>query len=210
MDLYAVRGKRLLARLIGKSPSRDAAHFQSMYDADPWHFRTSDYEQAKYRRSLEALPPRRFGSAFEVGCSIGVLTQLLAPRCNALLGVDIVEQPLGAARAACADQPWVRFQRMQVPGDWPDEVFDLIVLSEVLYFLSRREVGAVAERVRSTLDPNGLVLLVNWRGRSGDPCTGDEAAQLFIDRSSAGLEPTVQYQTDTYRLDLLQARQART
>jgi SAM-dependent methyltransferase len=212
MDLYAVRGKRLLARLIGKRPSRDAAHFQSMYDADPdpWRFRTSDYEQAKYRRSLEALPPRRFGSAFEVGCSIGVLTQLLAPRCNALLGVDIVEQPLGAARAACADQPWVRFQRMQVPGDWPDEVFDLIVLSEVLYFLSRREVGAVAERVRSTLDPNGLVLLVNWRGRSGDPCTGDEAAQLFIDRSSAGLEPTVQYQTDTYRLDLLQARQART
>jgi SAM-dependent methyltransferase len=212
MDLYAVRGKRLLARLIGKRPSRDAAHFQSMYDADPdpWHFRTSDYEQEKYRKSLEALPPRRFGSAFEVGCSIGVLTQLLAPRCNALLGVDIVEQPLGAARATCADQPWVRFQRMQVPGDWPDEVFDLIVLSEVLYFLSRREVGAVAERVRSTLDPNGLVLLVNWRGRSGDPCTGDEAAQLFIDRSSAGLEPTVQYQTDTYRLDLLQARQART
>jgi cyclopropane fatty-acyl-phospholipid synthase-like methyltransferase len=209
MDLYAVRGKRFLARLIGKRPSRDAAHFQRMYDADPdpWHFHTSDYEQAKYHKSLEALPPRRFHSAFEVGCSIGVLTHLLAPRCNALLGVDIVEQPLGAARATCSDQPWVRFQRMQVPREWPDEVFDLIVLSEVLYFLSKREVSAVAERVRSTLDPDGLVLLVNWRGRSGDPCTGDEAAQLFIDRSSAWLEPSVQYQMDNYRLDLMHTRQ---
>lgn len=208
IDRYAVRGGRFLAGLIGKRPSRDAAHFQRMYDADadPWHFRTSDYEQAKYRRSLEALPQRRFRSAFEVGCSIGVLTHLLAPRCDALLGVDIVEQPLGAARATCSDQPWVRFQRMQVPGEWPDGVFDLIVLSEVLYFLSKRDVSAVAERVRSTLDPTGLVLLVNWRGRSGDPCTGDEAAQLFIDRSSVWLEPTMQYQGDSYRLDLMHAR----
>jgi hypothetical protein len=99
---------------------------------------------------------------------------------------------------------------MQVPGEWPDRAFDLIVLSEVLYFLSKRDVGAVAERVRSTLDPNGLVLLVNWRGRSGDPCTGDEAAQLFIDRSSAWLEPTVQYQGDRYRLDLMHVRHLET
>lgn len=212
MDRYAVRGRRFLAGLIGKRPSRDAAHFQRMYDADPdpWHFRSSDYEREKYRKSLEALPPRRFRSVFEVGCSIGVLTHLLATRCDALLGVDIVEQPLGAARATCSDQPWVRFQRMQVPGEWPDRVFDLIVLSEVLYFLSKRDVGAVAERVRSTLDPNGLVLLVNWRGRSGDPCTGDEAAQLFIDRSSAWLEPTVQYQGDRYRLDLMHVRHLET
>ena len=149
MDRYAVRGRRFLAGLIGKRPSRDAAHFQRMYDADPdpWHFRSSDYEREKYRKSLEALPPRRFRSVFEVGCSIGVLTHLLATRCDALLGVDIVEQPLGAARATCSDQPWVRFQRMQVPGEWPDRVFDLIVLSEVLYFLSKRDVGAVAERV---------------------------------------------------------------
>lgn len=197
--------RRLRAIVTGNRPSRDAGHFQRLYDADPdpWHFRTSDYEQAKYRKSLEALPLQRFRSALEVGCSIGVLTQLLASRCDAVLGVDIVEQPLRAARASCSEQPWVRFQRMQVPNEWPNETFDLIVLSEVLYFLSRKDIAAVADRISLSLASPGLVLLVNWRGRTGDPCTGDEAASLFIDRTSTWLEPKMQYQEDTYRLDLL-------
>jgi SAM-dependent methyltransferase len=201
---HTLPGGRFLAALTRNRSSRDAAHFQSLYDEnpDPWRFRTSEYEQAKYRKTLEALPTRRFGSAFEVGCSIGVLTHLLAPRCDALLAVDIVEQPLNDARAVCADQPWVQFRRMQVPDEWPEGNFDLVVLSEVLYFLSPKDVAKVADKVVACLDSAGLVLLVNWRGRSGDPCTGDEAADLFIERTSARLEPRMQYKEDTYRLDL--------
>jgi SAM-dependent methyltransferase len=197
--------RRLVSAVTGHRPSRDAGHFQRLYDAnaDPWHFRTSAYEQAKYQKSLEVLPGRRFRSAFEIGCSIGIFTKLLAPRCDALLGVDIVEQPLQAARTECSEQPWVRFQQMRVPDEWPNETFDLIVMSEVLYFLSRRDVAAVAERVCASLDANGLVMLVNWRGRSGDPCTGDEAAALFIERSAARLETHAQYREERYRLDLL-------
>lgn len=209
---HTLPGGRRLAALIRNRSSRDAAHFQSLYDADPdpWHFRTSEYEQAKYRKTLEALPTRRFGSAFEVGCSVGVLTHLLAPRCDALLAVDIVEQPLSDARAACADQPWVRFSRMRVPDEWPGGTFDLVVLSEVLYFLSPKDVAKVADRVLASLDATGLVLLVNWRGRSGDPCTGDEAADLFIERTAERLEPRIQYQEETYRLDLLGQPQSAT
>jgi hypothetical protein len=205
MTLAHARWGRFLAALAGIRPSRNAAHFQRLYDADtdPWHFRTSEYGQAKYRKTLQTLPTRQFRSVFEVGCSIGVLTHLLAGRCDSLLAVDIVEQPLCAARMACSDQPWVRFRRMQVPGEWPNQDFDLIVLSEVLYFLSRMDVTKVADRVLASLDATGLVLLVNWRGRSGDPCTGDEAADLFIKRTSASLQPWVQYKEVTYRLDLL-------
>ena len=81
--------------------SRDPVHFQSLYDADPdpWRFRTSKYEQEKYRKTIEILGTRCFHSAFEVGCSIGVMTRLLAPRCSNLLAVDIVEQPLRTAQA---------------------------------------------------------------------------------------------------------------
>jgi predicted TPR repeat methyltransferase len=197
------------------------AHFGRLYDAnaDPWRFRDSTYEKEKYRKTIAALDNRSFGSAFEVGCSIGVLTRMLAPRCAALLAVDIVEQPLTAARAACADQPWVRFERMQVPGDWPDETFDLIVLSEVLYFLSPADIVAVADRVADSLAENGVALLVNWRGRSEDPCTGEEAARVFIRRTQGWLEPRTHLSGDTlddvrpaggppsgYRLDLLMRR----
>ena len=53
---------------------------------------------------------------------------------------------------------------MQVPHEWPDDVFDLIVLSEILYFLSPADIIALADRTLATLEADGLVLLVNWRG----------------------------------------------
>jgi predicted TPR repeat methyltransferase len=170
------------------------AHFRRLYDAnaDPWQFRTSAYEQAKYRETIAALQNRSFGSAFEVGCSIGVLTRLLAPHCEAVLAVDIIEQPLTAARAACADQPWVRFERMRVPRQWPDGTFELVVLSEVLYFLSPADVGEVADRTVRSLVPNGLALLVNWCGRSNDPCTGEQAVCAFVQRTRDRLVPRTQ------------------
>jgi cyclopropane fatty-acyl-phospholipid synthase-like methyltransferase len=188
--------------------SRSAAHFERLYEADPdpWHFRSSEYEQAKYQKTIEVLGPRRFRSVFEVGCSIGVLTRLLALRCDALLAVDIVEQPLKAARTACADQPWVKFKRMQAPGDWPAGTFDLIVLSEVLYFLSPTDIDTLSVQASASLESAGLVLLVNWRGRSADPCSGEEAAGMFIDRTRGWLEPRACYQEIGYRLDLLARR----
>jgi hypothetical protein len=188
--------------------SRGPAHFQRLYDAspDPWQFGTSRYEQAKYRKTIEILGDRRFRSGFEPGCSIAVLTRLLAVRCDALLGVDVVEEALTTARMTCADQPWVRFQQMQVPHEWPNDVFDLIVLSEVLYFLSPADIISMADRTFATLAADGLVLLVNWRGRSDDPCTGDEAHHTFNELTQGWLSSQAHHQEDGYRLDVLRRR----
>ena len=99
--------------------SHDAEHFRRLYalSADPWAFRTSAYEQEKYRRTIAALGERRFRSGFEPGCSIGVLTRMLATRCDALLAADIVEEPLHSARTLCVDMPWVRFVRLRIPAE---------------------------------------------------------------------------------------------
>ena len=125
--------------------SRSADHFARIYDAsqDPWGFGSSPYEQGKYDRTIENLGGRRFAAGLEIGCSIGVLTRRLAAHCDTLLGLDLVEQPLQAARARCADLPGVRFQQMQVPGQWPDGRFDLMVFSEVLYFLTPADIEAL-------------------------------------------------------------------
>ena len=190
--------------------SRSAAHFQRIYEAsaDPWGFCSNPYEQAKYRRTLQALGDRRFAAGLEVGCSIGVLTRLLAPRCDSLLGVDLVEQPLEAARARCADRPWVRFERMQVPQGWPDGRFDLIVLSEVLYFLTASDIDWCARRVRGSLLPGAVVVLVNWLGQSDDPTPGSEAADRFIRATAGSLGVAHQDRRPGYRLDVLEWTQA--
>ena len=115
----------------------DRAYFDALYtrDADPWDFRTSDYEKRKYAATIAMIGDRRYAQGPEVGCSIGVLSALLAPICDAFLGLDISEIPLNDARAICAAFPNARFTCMATPGDWPEGQFDLIVLSEVLYFL---------------------------------------------------------------------------
>ena len=187
--------------------SRDPSHFDKIYQSnpDPWGFRTDPYEQAKYTHSLDVLAGRHFVSGLEVGCSIGVLTQMLAPSCDALLALDLVNQPLEAAAKRCADFPWVRFLRMQVPAEWPDHRFDLIVLSEVLYFLSPGDIDTCARGVMGSLLPGGQVLLVNWLGQSDDPCSGDQAAERFIAATSAALTIAHQDRRTGYRLDLLVA-----
>jgi 2-polyprenyl-3-methyl-5-hydroxy-6-metoxy-1,4-benzoquinol methylase len=149
------------------------------------------------------LGDRGFASGLEVGCSIGVLTRMLAPRCARLLGVDIVEDPLPSARARCADQPQARFEPMRVPAAWPAERFDLIVLSEVLYFLSADDIGRCAVRVVDTLLPGGAVVLVNWSGNTGDPSSGDLAPDRFISATEGVLRVIHQERHDRYRLEVL-------
>lgn len=179
-------------------------YFAGLYagDADPWRFATSAYERGKYAATLASLPRRRYAAALEIGCSIGVFTHSLAERCDGLLALDVVPSVLEAARARCAALPHVRFALGAVPGDWPDGCFDLIVISEVAYFLDRADLARLAERVAGALRPEGDVVLVHWTGPTDYPLSGDEAAESFI--AMAGFARLQhQQRAEQYRLDIL-------
>lgn len=186
-------------------------YFDERYarDPDPWRFATSAYERAKYAATLDALPRARYASALEVGCSIGVLTRALAERCDAILGLDVAAAALDQARARCRARAGVRFARAQVPGAWPEETFDLILLSEVVYYLDAGDVARLVARVRGSLRPRGDVVLVHWTGETHYPLTGDEAADAFIGGSGAFLHVARQVRTDSYRLDVLRGAATR-
>ena len=93
------------------------SYFEKMYrqDPDPWDFETSDYEALKYRTTIDALPQARYKNALEIGGSIGVLTALLAQRCDSLLSIDVSKTAQEKAIARCRDLPQVRFKIAQVP-----------------------------------------------------------------------------------------------
>ncbi len=178
-------------------------YFEEMYarDPDPWRFAQSDYEREKYAATLAALPRARYASALEVGCSIGVLTRQLAGRCDALLSLDVAEAALERARERCSDRDHVRFERRRVPADWPEGSFDLILLSEVVYYLDRDDVRRLAARVDATASPGCDILLVHWLGETHYPLSGDEAASIFIEASAADLVEG--HREKDYRLDIL-------
>lgn len=186
-------------------PSRTAEHFKRLYhdNPDPWNFKTSAYEQQKYEATLSALGTRRFEMALEAGCSIGILTRRLAERCDRLLGLDFVPAAVAMARARCAPLPGVSIEQMQIPQQWPEGQFDLILFSEILYFFDEDDLRETCEHTLRSLLPGGLVLLVNFTGVTDDPNNGDDAASLFIKTSFPVLRPILQSRDSFYRLDLL-------
>jgi 2-polyprenyl-3-methyl-5-hydroxy-6-metoxy-1,4-benzoquinol methylase len=188
-----------------KSSSREPLHFERLYNAnpDPWNFTTSAYEQQKYDVTLEALGTRRFARALEVGCSIGVLTERLASRCEQVLGLDFAPSAIAAARARCAPYPGVRIEQMQVPRQWPEGQFDLILFSEVLYFLDERDLRGICACTTRSIVPGGRVILVNYTGVTDDPGSGESAAEFFIRETAASLQIVLQRRDLQYRLDLL-------
>lgn len=189
--------------------SLPAAYFESLYagDPDPWRFASSPYERNKYADTLAALAPR-YRRGFEVGCSIGVLTASLAARCDALLAVDIAAGAVQAARQRCADLPQVTLARMTVPGTWPDGAFDLIVLSEVLYYLSPDDLARVASLVAGSMAPGGDCILVHWTGETDYPLPGDEAVADFLAALPSGFRVSRQERRPAYRMDVLRRQPA--
>jgi SAM-dependent methyltransferase len=183
-----------------RTASIEPVYFDELYaaDPDPWRFATSGYEREKYAATIAALPPGRFGRGLEVGCSIGVLTQLLAARCVDFLALDVAEGALAQARARC---PSVRFERRAIPGDWPEGSFDLIVFSEVLYYLDQPSIVRTAALAIDALQPGGSMVLVHYLGGTDYPCTGDEAASSFI--AASGLTRDLEVRAGGYRIDRL-------
>jgi SAM-dependent methyltransferase len=150
---------------------------------DPWSFATSEYERLKYATTLAELPRGRYRSAFEIGCSIGVLTEQLAARCDALLAVDVAERALEQARLRCAHLPHVRCEQLRVPEQFPDQQFDLILVSEVGYYWSRADLRHARDLIVEHLVPGGHLLLVHFTNEVKEyPISGDAVHAAFFER----------------------------
>lgn len=187
--------------------SERAARFDALYrsDPDPWDFRGSDYERGKYRSTIDALPHARYALAIEAGCSIGELTALLAPRCDRLVGVDVSAVALQAAARRNAGNANVEFEHGELPGAWPRLDADLVVLSEVLYFLTASEIDTLARTVAPRWRSGGACILVNWLGPTGDLLPGALAADIFIASLYKFATPILvdTVTTAKYRIDVL-------
>ena len=180
-------------------------YFDQVYaaNADPWGFETSPYEQDKYADTLSSLPRPAYKNAFEIGCSLGVLTARLAPRCGRLLAVDGSAAPLARARELCRVLKNVEIQQMQVPDRFPNDSFDLILVSEVGYYWSPDDFAKAQAAILQHLEPGGHLMLVHWTPPVHDyPLTGDEVHEAFL--KLPGLKHLSGHREETYRLDVLE------
>jgi SAM-dependent methyltransferase len=139
-------------------------YFEHMFAAsdDPWSFRTRWYEKRKRDLTMAALPRQFYQRVFEPGCANGELSVLLAERSESLLCQDLNAKAVTLARRRLAECPHASVEQARLPGDWPSGRFDLIVLSEVGYFLEPEQWLQVLDQAVASLTPDGGLLACHW------------------------------------------------
>ena len=160
-------------RQDGTTAAFDTAYRES---EDPWASASPRYryQGLKYDRLLALLPRKRFANALDLGCGLGLLSQKLTQQAENVLGIDIAPAAIEHARRRGAAFDNLAFE----PGDilnLPaslDGRFDLVVVADVLYYLSPLDEGvlhAVVRRIADLLTPGGTCLLANHFFFAADP-----------------------------------------
>lgn len=167
--------------------SRAARIFDQLYrdHEDPWSYLTSWYERRKRLITMAVLPQRRYGTVVEVGSSIGVLTAELAGRAERVLALEASELAVERSRTHLAEHRHVEVRQAVLPQDWAAAVpegrrVDLVVLSEIGYFLQPDELRTVLDQAESALTLSGQLVLCHWRHPiQGWPLDGDSVHGLI-------------------------------
>lgn len=181
--------------------------FEARYraDPDPWRYESSAYEREKYRATLDACGPGPFAHALELGASIGVFSALLAPRCRALVTIDAAPTAVLAARHRLARIGGASVHALigELPAAIPHATFDLVLASEILYYLTPGAFDGTLRRLRETMARGARLVAVHWRpGGPERPFTAaDVHARL---RAQPWLAHVGDAHTADYLLDVME------
>jgi SAM-dependent methyltransferase len=162
-----------------------AEGFEARYRAepDPWGYLASEYEQRKYAATLAACGPGPFACGLELGGSIGVFSEMLAPRCERLVTVDVSPTAVARARSRLARHPAAEPIVGAIPAAVPRLAFDLVVASEILYYLSDEELVGTLSLLQCGMVAGALLVAVHWRPRGPERPRDAEQAHAALARA---------------------------
>lgn len=180
-----------------------ATYFATMYrnSPDPWSLATRWYEQRKYDLTIAALPKARYRSGFEPGCSVGELSVRLAARCDRLLSCDREPAAVSAAARRLSEADHARAEHRIVPDAWPHETFDLIVLSELLYYFDPPTMSSILDHALAALEYGGTLVAVHWRHAVPEHAQDGDAVHEAI-RAIPSLTPVCRHDEPDFALDV--------
>lgn len=139
------------------------AGFESKFqdDDDPWATFSDRDEATKRRAILHALGPGPLGRVLELASGNGSNSRAIAPRA---LRLDATEATAAGTRlTAQAIAPWprARARALALPGRFPRDRYDAILVAELLYYLSPRDMVEVARDVAHASRPGGRLVLAH-------------------------------------------------
>jgi SAM-dependent methyltransferase len=163
-------------------PETETPDFDALYraDPDPWQVRSSAYEGRKLGILLASLTSPAYASAWDPGCGVGELAARLAQRCDLVLASDASPEAVRLTRERCTDLDNVTTAVVSLPLPPPTSGFDLVVLSEFLFYLDptgRRQAMAIIDE---RCAPSAELASLHWRPKPHDAWLSGEAMQAEI------------------------------
>ena len=145
---------------------------------DPWGYEDTPFTLEKFQGVIDLLSEvradTRFEAAWEIGCAEGAMTVRLAQICERLLAVDYIPVALERARDRCLSFGNVSFKKWDLQSDPALGQFDLIVLTDVLGTLGRRnDIRRACDKVVNALAPGGYLLVGEYLGDIYSRCIHD-------------------------------------
>jgi SAM-dependent methyltransferase len=163
-------------------------HFDALYKAntDPWGYATLWREQRRHNLVMSILDRPYYERVFEPACSTGVLTAKLAERARVVIAWDGSKEAVLLADTALQSFEGVSIAHEHVPDHWPNGTFDLIVLSDFLYYLNPTDIARVAKRAQQSLAKGGFIITCHWVGVAHDFLTAGAGAVQDVLESQLG------------------------
>jgi len=140
-------------------------YFEELYrnNSDPWGYDFHWYEARKRQICLALLTRQHYQNVLEVGCSNGHLSVHLAQRAGRLLCIDVSESAVQLASQRLQKFEHVVVENRKIPEDFLVQKYDLILISEMAYYLSAEELHQFIEKLKQSLNTNGEILCCHWR-----------------------------------------------
>ncbi len=181
-----------------------ADHFEGMFrkSPDPWGYDTETYEADRFARTIAALGGKRFEHALELGCGNGALTSRLVDHCDAIVATDVSHAALEVAATRLAGHASVMLIQGQLPQDVPHGTFDLIVMSDMLYYLGLLGVARLMSKLQDRAAPNCQMVITNYLGETECVLSGEMAAEIAL-AHLPGWTKIMAERTDRLRIDVL-------
>lgn len=168
---------------------------------DPWAFRQRWYERRKRALTLAALPCERYTAIFEPGCANGELSLELAGRCEHLVCCDISSRAVELARKRLASFSHATVLHARLPHQWPAGQFDLIVFSELGYYLDSEDLHRWIDCALASLTSTGQLLACHWRPDiEGCPLNASQVHQTLAERLQ--MHRLLAHHEDDFLMDL--------
>ncbi|WP_249276589.1 class I SAM-dependent methyltransferase [Sphingomonas baiyangensis] len=118
----------------------------------------------KRRAILHALGPGPIGRVLELAAGNGSNSAAIAPRARRLDATEATASGIALVASAIAQEaPRARAMQLAVPGHFPQPQYDAIVIAELLYYLTPRQMQRTARDTAAALRGGGTLILAHHR-----------------------------------------------